>query len=500
MNCHPASQPDEDELTAATNYHELALWAMRSHAERCRIIGKVRQEVARCADLLVSAARSDQRREEIETVASELIPLCDALGWIARHGARVLADRRVGLSGRPVWMWGVRSVVQRVPRGRVLILGTWNYPLFLTGVQTAQALAAGNCVSIKPAEGSESVTELMVDAFYAAGVPREVIAVLDSSTEAAVSAIDQGVDLIVLTGSAQTGRKVLRQAAESLTPTIMELSGCDAVVVLPGADSQRVVSAIEFGLMFNSGATCIGPRRAVFLQSQSPLRTQSSSEQDPGWIARLIDRLRTVRPVIVHPSARSTVADEIASALRSGAVDEIGKFDEGKLRDTGAMAPVVLSHVPPSHPILECDVFAPVISLIPVANDEAAAKVVNDCPYRLAASVFGPNDHAKRLASRLQVGSVTVNDMVAPTADPRLPFGGRGKSGFGVTRGPEGLLEMTNVRSISTRRGRVTPHLSERNDADAELLTGVLQLNHGGGFRDRIEALRRLTTAARRRR
>ncbi|MCM2374242.1 aldehyde dehydrogenase family protein [Aporhodopirellula aestuarii] len=467
---------------------------MRSQAERCRIIGKARHEIARCADHLISAARSEQRTDDLETVTSELIPLCDALGWIGRHGRKVLSNRPVGLSGRPIWIWGVRSEVQRVPWGRVLILGTWNYPIFLIGVQTAQALAGGNTVLLKPAAGSEQVTQELANAFYRAGVPTDSLRLLDSSTAAAVEAMDAGVDLVVLTGAAKTGRKVLHQAAEQLTPAIMELSGVDGVIVLRGADRQRVVSAIRFGLLFNSGATCIGPRRVIFVQDhQLP-------SVDPDWVADLIATLGAADAVLVHQAARDSVASVIESAIAQGAVDRIGKFNGEELRRSGQMHPVVLTNVPQEHDVLQSDLFAPVMSLLPVESVDEAVEAINTCRYRLAASVFGATGEAQAVAERLAVGSVVVNDLVAPTADPRLPFGGRGESGFGVTRGPEGLLAMTTPRVISTRHGGIAPHLSPRNDADTELLTGVLQLNHSRGFRDRIEALRRLATAARRRR
>lgn len=462
---------------------------MRSPRDRCRIVGAVRKKIAAMADRLLTLARSEQRTADVETVASELIPLCDALAWIARRGNRVLADRKVGVCARPVWMWGVRSVVHRVPWGRVLILGTWNYPILLSGVQTAQALAAGNTVVLKPAPGCEQLTSALVDAFYQSGVPKNALQLLDSSTLAATQSIADGVDLVVLTGAAATGRKVLRQTAEQLTPAIMELSGVDAVLVLPGADHERVVAAIHFGLLFNSGATCIGPRRVLHFRG----------EQRPAWTSELVETLRTASPAIVHEAARHAVADAITSAIEDGAVDLVGRFDEPRLRESGIMPPVVLSAVPANHAVLETDLFAPVLSLVPVENESEAIERINSNRYGLAAAVFGPEHAAQRVASRLAVGSVTVNDLIAPTADPRLPFGGRRESGFGVTRGPEGLLAMSTVQVISTRRGRIAPHLSQRKDNDAELLTGVLQLQHSERFRDRIAGFRRLATAAKRR-
>ncbi len=462
---------------------------MRPITERCRIVGAVRHEIASSVDSLIASSRSAQRIDDVETVASELIPLCDALGWIARRGPRTLASRRVGFSGRPLWMWGVRSIVERIPLGRVLILGTWNYAILLSGVQSAQALAAGNTVLLKPAPGSEDVTTNLADAFFAAGVPAEALQILDSSTAAAQAAISAGVDLVVLTGAASTGRAVLRQTAEQITPAIVELSGVDAVVVLPSADKQRVVDALCFGLLFNSGATCIGPRR-VFTVDQP---------HEPVWLERLLSRLREADEMVVHVAARASVTEQLASAFRAGAVDLVGRFDAGEFQRSGRMAAVVLSNIPADHRILQTDLFAPVMSLISDVNEKTVIEKINSNRYRLAASVFGQHAAATKIAAQLNVGSVAINDLIAPTADPRLPFGGRGESGFGVTRGPEGLLAMTTPRVISTRRGRITPHLSPRNVTDAELLTGALQMKHASGFGKRLEGLRRLTAAARKR-
>ncbi|SMP47133.1 aldehyde dehydrogenase (NAD+) [Neorhodopirellula lusitana] len=506
-----------------TNYHDTVKWAMRSANERCRIVASVRNLLAKHADRLIALNRNPQRTNDIETVASELIPLADALQWIGRRGPKTLRDRRVGISGRPIWMLGVHSVVQRVPLGRVLILGTWNYPIFLSGVQIAQGLAAGNVVSIKPAPGSEEVTAALVDLFHQAGIPPESLCMLDSSPEAAIAAINgtdftntgdattkdtttkdtttdvnttrdsnhpqnTAADLVVLTGAASTGRKVLRQTAEKLTPTIMELSGVDGVVVMPGADWKRVTAALRFGFPLNSGATCIGPRRLMF-------ETNEASGV-PKELAEWIESLRDTAAVEVHPAARRGVADTISQAIQAGAVDEVGKFNANEIRESGRMFPVVLSNVPDHHPVLQSDLFAPVISLMPLSEIQTAISIINRSPYRLAASVFGPPQAADTLARQLQVGSVTVNDLIAPTADPRLPFGGRGESGFGVTRGPEGLLAMTAIRVIATRSGRIAPHLSPRKDTDADLLTGTLQWKHTRGLRNRLAAIRRLTTAA----
>lgn len=459
-------------------------WESQPLRHRCRTIGKVAAAIAKRAEDLTALSLTDQRLDPVETITAELLPTCSALRFIGRQGSRVLRTRAYNALGRPAWLWGVRSRVHRKPRGQVLVLGTWNYPIFLPGVQAAQALAAGNTVLWKPAVGCEQVTTCLIDAFHEAGVPRSALRMLASDAASAIEAIDKGVDLIVLTGASETGRKVLRQAAETLTPAIMELSGCDAVVVLPGADITRVAECIVFGLRFNAGATCIAPRRIIAEQHEADLLR-----------AALVELLDQSDLVTVHVAARAAVAKRISNAISVGAVDILGQFDGARLLDSGKMSPVLLDSVKPCDEIAAADLFAPVTSFLRVSSTVEAIEIINQCPYRLAVSIFGAGKLAESVAVQLDVGTVCVNDLIVPTADPRLPFGGRGESGFGVTRGEEGLLAMSVPATISRRHGKFAPHLQPRQATDAQTLLGALQLIHAGTLTERWHGLKNMIGA-----
>lgn len=461
-------------------------WSKVSIDRRCQIIASAAPAIAMSGETWTRLCQSPQRVDPVETITGELFPLCSALKFIGRQGPRLLRKRRLGWRGRPAWLWGVRSEVRRDPHGKVLVLGTWNYPLFLVGVQVAQALAAGNDVWLKPAEGCEAISAQLAGVFHACGVPEDSLRVLDASTDAAIKAIDAGVDLVVLTGAAATGRAVLRRTAETLTPTIMELSGCDAVIVLPDADLDQVAKAISFGLTFNSGATCIGPRRLIV-----------GAAHAEALLDRIDAQLQSRSDVAVHPAARLSAARLIDRALAEGSVDRRGRFDGDRLQTAGRMAPLVLDHVKPDQEIASADLFVPALTVIRVDDVDDAVRVVNDCPYRLAASIFGPRREAEIIASRLRVGSVAVNDLIVPTADPRVPFGGRGNSGFGVTRGGEGLLAMTVPVVTGVRRGRTMPHLMPRQPSDAQTLLGALQLLHASSLSGRWSGFKRVLAARR---
>ena len=144
----------------------------------------------------------------------------------------------------------------------------------------------------------------------------------------------------------------------------------------------------------------------------------------------------------------------------------------------------------PRRALLREDIFAPVLALVTVADDHEAVLRANDCPFALAASIFSRDESAARLlAARINAGAVTINDLIIPTADARLPFGGRARSGFGVTRGAEGLLELTAPKVVTVSRGKFRPAFDSPQPGDEALFNAYLRLAHGRGLKSRWAAL-----------
>jgi acyl-CoA reductase-like NAD-dependent aldehyde dehydrogenase len=274
--------------------------------------------------------------------------------------------------------------------------------------------------------------------------------------------------------------------AESLTPATMELSGCDAVFVLESADLDRVARCLAFGLRFNGSATCIAPRR-VFV----PRSMQSALE------AKLREQILLCAGG-PQPVLSDRTSQMIASAIRDGA-RVIGQDDATQNRATkngasqGATpsptGPTVLTNATPQMRLLRSDVFDPVLSLVPIESVADAIHADRECPYALGAVVFGDDRQAREIAERIDAGCVVINDMIAPTADPRVPFGGRKRSGFGSTRGAAGLLEMTQLKAILHQRSNWLPHLDETTPHDADLLCGFLRMSHGRDWQSRLQGV-----------
>jgi acyl-CoA reductase-like NAD-dependent aldehyde dehydrogenase len=440
-------------------------WRQTPLRERLQIVGRARRLLAIRAKSV--AATLGERRPLADTLTAEVLPLLAGMRFLERRAARILAPHRLR-GGRPLWLFGVTAEIHREPCGTVLILAPSNYPLFLPGAQIVQALVAGNAVCAKPAPGCAAPLQALAAIFAEAGLPAGVLHVLDDSVATGVAAASAAFDRILLTGSAATGRSVLAAAAPRLTPATMELSGNDAVFVLPGADVEAVAAALAYGMRLNSGATCIAPRRVFVLPADAERLA-----------AALIKRVAPLRLSAPPPSVGARLEQLVAEAVAEGAHLLHGSASTGavQVRATGA---VILADARPEMRLLREDVFASWLAFVPVADmaDAVAAQAL--CPFALGASIFGPEPEARAIAARLRVGSVCINDLIMPTADPRLPFGGRGLSGFGVTRGAEGLLDLTVAKTISLRRGRFMPHLADARTTDADRYAGLIALLYGG--------------------
>ncbi|PPQ35473.1 aldehyde dehydrogenase family protein [Rhodopila globiformis] len=461
MGSDAAVLRDTNELVVETLRQARRLrpsWSERPIKDRLRIIRRARHLIARdCEDL---AATLLHRRPAVETLVTEVLPLADAARFLERNAAALLAPRTLR-GGRPLWLPGVRAEVRREPLGVVLILSPSNYPLFLPGAHILQALTAGNAVCAKPAPGCAEPLRRFAALLAEAGLPDGLLTVLDESTETAAAATRAGFDKIVLTGSARTGRLVLQAAAPRLTPTTMELSGNDAVFVLPGADLDLVASCLAYGLRLNGGATCIAPRRVFVPGTLAPALEQA-----------LLSRIGGISPAAVPERIRNQLQALLQEAAAAGA-----RVLAWPAADR--VPPIVVADAQADMRLLREDVFAPVLAIIAVPDTEHALDAASACPYALGASIFGPPADAYQLATRVNAGSIVINDLIVPTADPRLPFGGRGESGFGVTRGAEGLLEMTALKTISTRRGRFRPHLAALRPQEASRYALLIRLLHG---------------------
>lgn len=420
--------------TAITNNcrESLPAWSNTPLRERLRFVRELRYLLVESRDELTAVACAEVERIPYEMIATDVLPTAAACRFLENESARILAPRRI--SGRPLWLLGCRDVVHRRPRGIVGILGTWNYPIFLNAVPILHALVAGNAVIWKPSERTPKMATLLHELFLRAGFPAELFVLLPATRDGGETLLEADIDFLHFTGSEPVGRKIATRLGERLIPSALELSGCDAMIVLPDADVLFAARAAWFGATLNKGRTCMAVRRAIVAL---PL------------FDAFVDALRALPAnglsILIEPSV-----------------------DQPSRRDA---------------------TFEPILAVLAYDTIDDAVRIHAESPFRLTASIFTSDAIAGTdLAVKLRVGAVTINDVIAPTAHPATPFGGRSAAGWGVTQGVEGLLEMTVPQVVTTRRGKFRPHIDAAisgNPAAGDVTTGILRMTHARRWRER---------------
>jgi acyl-CoA reductase-like NAD-dependent aldehyde dehydrogenase len=445
-------------------------WADQPLRNRLVTVRRLRHELAAHGDRLCLATAQDIGRAADEVLGTDVLPTADALRFLERRAGHVLRPRRVPGRFRPWWLFGERERIYRRTAGVVGVIGTWNYPILLNAVPIAQALVAGNGVLWKPSELAPTVAESLHELFLSAGFPADLFARLPATREAGPQLLEADVDHVLFTGSADVGRKVAVRCAERLIPTTLELSGCDALFVLDDADPALAARATWYGATLNLGQTCLAVRRVfvhrsrhdAFVDALRPLANGARAEP----LALMSQAAQAERLVgdAVKRGASILGSDELPTALD----------------DPPRIRPTVVIGASPQMAICREVSFAPVVSVVPFHDEAELVKLAEECAFGLGASVFTSSPkRAIELAGRLRVGSVSVNDVIVGTAHPAVPFGGVRHSGWGLTRGEEGLLAMTVPQVVTVRKGKFRPHYGAAgNPAITEALRGLLAWGH----------------------
>ncbi|MSR33404.1 MAG: aldehyde dehydrogenase [Phycisphaerales bacterium] len=375
-----------------------------------------------------------------EAYVSELLPLIASIRWHRKCARAILKSQRMG--GKPWWMMGRSLRLSRVPLGRVLIIATWNYPVGLLGIQLLQAIVAGNTVVVKPSERSPRSQGQLLDIAQACGLPDGVLRVIGSSPQAGRDALETGgFDHVIFTGGTSTGRAVAAHCAETLTPSTLELSGQDSAFVLEDANVIKAAKSIWMACTMNAGQTCMAPRR-VFVQRGCYKK----------FLEALAPHAAGARPVQLIDHAAAQRCEELArQAVASGGRSLSAVMDGAR---AGWLRPLAIVDCPMEANLVEGNYFGPVISVVPVDHFEQAIEFHGQGNHHLAASIF-TRDTSRiarddDLKKRLGVSVITLNDCVLPTGHPALAIAGFGQSGWGTSRGVEGLLHLTRAVATTT--------------------------------------------------
>lgn len=459
------------------------LWARVPLSDRLQRVRAFRRELVDAREHICNTIACEVGKSAVEIIFSDILPLAEQCRFLEANARRILRPRRSSLWSTPVYYWGQRDVTYRIPRGVVAVIGTWNLPLMICGMQTMHALVAGNAVVLKPSEVTPKSGELLADLVARAGFPDGLVHLLPAHRDAGPQLAEADVDHVVLTGSTGTGRVLASTLGRRLVSSTLELSGCDLVLLLDDGDVKLAARGAWFGATANGGQACVGTRRVYV--------PRSHLQNFLNYLTPLVERALPVH--LVLPDQVAIAQDLIADALARGA--HLIRRDDLLVPD-GHVQPAVLVQESPDTRACRESFFFPLLSVLPYDGIDQALTSIAGCPYRLGASVFTADPRrALNLSERLRCGMVHVNDVIVPMGHPATPLGGQGASGWGRTKGHEGLLEMTVPQIVSVVRGRFRPHFDAIGShwfLHAEALAGLLELRHARTLRGKLRGARRL--------
>jgi succinate-semialdehyde dehydrogenase/glutarate-semialdehyde dehydrogenase len=422
-------------------------WGATSVRERAAAIRRIRDHLAANADELAAIISKDNGKTRVDALATEVLPAIMAAEYYASNAGDFLADRTIKPGN--LLLANKISKIARVPFGVVAIISPWNYPFAIPFSEVVMGLLAGNAVLLKAATQTQMAGRALERAVAAANLPDGVFTYLNLPGRLAGDAIlEAGVDKLFFTGSVPIGKQLMKKAADTLTPLVLELGGNDAMLVCADADLDRAAAGACWAGMQNAGQSCGGVER-IYVH-RDVYRT---------FVDKLAARVRALRVgpdrdfdvdmgAMTTQGQLDTVKRHVADALAKGAT--IYAQSPSPTDGKGTFHPaMVLTNVNHSMLCMRDETFGPIVGVMPVASMDEAIALANDSNLGLTGSVWSRNRKAaEEIARKVRAGVVTINDHLMSHGLSETPWGGFKESGIGRTHGQMGFDEMTQPQCI----------------------------------------------------
>ncbi|MBZ4395667.1 aldehyde dehydrogenase family protein [Myxococcus faecalis] len=442
-------QADVARLQAAFDSLRANRWALSrtTAAERVAKLKRLREAIIARRDELAEAIHQDFRKPALEVELTEIHPTLEELNHTVKHLSSWMKPTRVGT---PMLLAGSSAHVRYEARGVVLVLSPWNYPFQLLMAPLIAAIAAGNAVLCKPSEKTPHtarfLARLVRDVF-----PENEVALFEGGAETAEALLRLPFDHFFFTGNPRIGRKVMEAAAQHLASVTLELGGKSPAIIDESADVQAAAERLTWGKFLNSGQTCVAPDYIFVHESKK----QQFVDAVKAVITRFYGETEEARQAspdfarLVEPAAWRRVKDLVDRTVAAGAKVEMGGVADGPSR---YISPTVLTGVTPDMPIMEGEIFGPVMPVMTFRSRDEVYAHIQRGEKPLALYVFSQDKRAiEDVFRNTTSGGAVVNNVLIHVANPNLPFGGVGMSGLGHYHGVYGFRTFSHERAVSVQ-------------------------------------------------
>jgi len=422
--------------------------ARTTAAERIAKLKRLKAALVRHREALYTALFADFRKHRTEVEIFEIQPTLSELNHTIKHLKRWMRPSKVAT---PLTLLGTRSEIRYEPKGVVLILAPWNYPVNLLLSPLIAAVAAGNCAVVRPSEKTMHTGRVLAD-IIADAFPEQEVALVAGEIEVANALLELPFDHFFFTGSTHIGRKVMAAAAKHLAGITLELGGKSPVIVAD-ADVNQAAERIVWGKFVNSGQTCVAPDYVLVHEEQSHAFVDAAKAA----LASLYGATETARQAnrdlcrVIDDRGFERLAAALDATIKGGACVETGGTISAAER---YIAPTILSAIPDESAIMREEIFGPILPVLTYRTLDEALAFVNERPKPLAMYIFSQQQKVvERVLEQTTAGGTVVNNVVIHLANPHLPFGGVGESGQGSYHGFFGFRTFSHERAVLRQRG-----------------------------------------------
>ena len=386
----------------------------------------------------LSRTATNEMGKAIKEARAEIDKCVWAIEYFADNGKNFIHEESFNTDAR-------KSIIKFEALGVIASIMPWNFPYWQALRFAAPSLVAGNTIVLKPASATMQCGIEIEKTFDKAGLAEGIFKTVIGDSSVAEILVDSDVNAVTFTGSVPVGAKVAQRATSQLKKTVLELGGSDPFIVCADADIEKASTGAVKGRFINCGQSCIASKRFIvvknianefiekFIQKTEKLKVGDPSSDDTD-----------IGP-LVNAKALKTIDSQVNDSIKEGAEVLIGGEQMGS--KGYFYKPTILGNTTPNMRIVNEEVFGPVAPILIAENEKEAIKLANDSEFGLGASIWTKDlENAEVLSNIIKSGIVSVNNVVV--SDPRVPFGGIKKSGFGRELSRYGMLEFVNIKSI----------------------------------------------------
>ena len=414
--------------------------ATLSVESRVEMLKKLYDTIKENKKEIAIALQQDLGKSEFESFMCETGMVLSEITYMIKNTAKLAAKKKVST---PIAQFPSVSYQKPVPYGNVLVMSPWNYPFLLAMDPVVDAVAAGNTVILKPsayAPATSAIVKTIIEAVF----PNEYVAVVTGGRRENTSLLEKKFDMVFFTGSQKVGKEVLRHTAEYLTPTVLELGGKSPCIVDETANIELAAKRIVFGKFLNCGQTCVAPD---YILCDKRIKYELL-----GAIQKQLRLQYGVLP-IENPSYGKMINEKHYERVAKLIDPKKVAFGGYGKRDKLQIAPTVMENVTWSDPIMQEEIFGPVLPILTYDEFEDIFGVLADKPKPLALYLFTENkDRIDAVNARLTYGGGCINDTIIHLETSEMGFGGVGESGMGSYHGKAGFEAFSHTKSIVEKK------------------------------------------------